>query len=139
VISVALKTPLQIRLGICIHKTSFLHRPDEYVGLTPSCPPHILQQNCAHGDHYPIYLTVSKACLKRDIKQRFLRDTKNVDVITFDRDLHETLDSLPMQKYSEWNVNEKFDHIVRTMKSLADAHMPVRKYKRREYKLKLKP
>jgi len=89
------------------------------------------------SDHYPIHLTVSKARLKRDVKQRFFRDTSNVDVIAFDRDLHETLDSLPMQ-YSEWNVNENFDFIVRSMKSLADTHMPVRKYTRREYKLKLK-
>ena len=90
------------------------------------------------SDHYPFYLTVSKARLKRDVKQRFFRDTRNVDVITFDRDLHETLDSWPIQ-YSEWNVNEKFDYIVRSMKSLADTHMPARKYTRREYKLKLKP
>jgi len=55
------------------------------------------------SDHYPIYLTVSKARLKRDVKQGFFRDTSNVDAIAFDRDLHETLDSLPMQ-YSEWNV-----------------------------------
>jgi len=89
------------------------------------------------SDHHPIHLTVSKARLKRDVKQRFFRDTSNVDVIAFDRDLHETLDSLPMQ-YSEWNVNENFDFIVRSMKSLADTHMPVRKYTRREYKLKLK-
>jgi len=48
VIGVALKTPLEIRLWICIYKTSFLHRPDVYIGFIPSCPPHILQQNCAH-------------------------------------------------------------------------------------------
>jgi len=81
---------------------------------------------------------VSKARLKIDVKQRYFRDTSNVNIIAFDRDLHETLDSLPMQ-YSEWNVNEKFDVIVRSIKSLADTHMPVRKYTRREYKLNLKP
>jgi len=48
-ISIALKTPLEIRLGICIYKTSLRHRPDDYVGFIPSCPPHILQQNCAHA------------------------------------------------------------------------------------------
>jgi len=90
------------------------------------------------SDHYPIYLIVSKARLKRDVKQRYFRDTSNVNIIAFDHDLHETLDSLPMQ-YSQWNVNEKFDFIVRSMKSLADTHMPVRKYTRKEYKLKLKP
>jgi len=47
VISVAFKTPLKIRLGICIYKTSLLHRPDEYIGFTPSYPPNILQQKCA--------------------------------------------------------------------------------------------
>jgi len=53
VISVALKTPLEIRMGICTHKTSHLHRPDDYIGFTPSCPlPHILQQNCAHGQEH---------------------------------------------------------------------------------------
>jgi len=39
VISVALKTPLEITLGICIYKMSLLHRPDDYFGFTPSCPP----------------------------------------------------------------------------------------------------
>jgi len=39
VIRVALKTPLEIRLGICIYKTSLLHRPVDYIGFTPSCPP----------------------------------------------------------------------------------------------------
>jgi len=43
------------------------------------------------SDHYPIYLTVGKARLKRDVKQRLFRDTRNVDIIAFDRDLHETL------------------------------------------------
>jgi len=48
VIGVALKTHLEIRLGICMYKTSLLHRPDDYIGFALSCPPHILQQNCAH-------------------------------------------------------------------------------------------
>ena len=39
VISVALKTPPEIRLGICIYKTSLLHRSDNCIGLTTSCPP----------------------------------------------------------------------------------------------------
>jgi len=39
VISVAFKTPLEARLGICIDKTSHQHRPDEYIGFTPSWPP----------------------------------------------------------------------------------------------------
>jgi len=90
------------------------------------------------SDHYPIYLTVSKVRLKRDVKKRYFRDTKNVNIIALNRDLNEILDSFPMQ-YSEWNVNEKFDFIVRSIKSLADTHMPVRKYTRREYKLKQKP
>ena len=59
-------------------------------------------------------------------------------MIAFYRDLHETLDLLPMQS-SEWNVNEKFDFIVRSMKSLADTHMLARQYTRREYKLKIEP
>ena len=42
------------------------------------------------SDHYPIYLTVSKAQIKRDVKQRSFRDTSNVNIIAFDRDLHET-------------------------------------------------
>jgi len=40
VISAALKTPLEIRLGICIYKTSLLHRPDDYTGFTPRCLSH---------------------------------------------------------------------------------------------------
>jgi len=39
VISVTLKTHLEIKLGNCIYKTSLLHRPDYYIGFTPSCPP----------------------------------------------------------------------------------------------------
>ena len=38
-ISVAFKTPLKTRLGNCFYKTSLLHRPDEYIRFTPSCPP----------------------------------------------------------------------------------------------------
>jgi len=38
VISVALETPLEIRLRICLYKMSLLYRPDDYVGFTPSCP-----------------------------------------------------------------------------------------------------
>ena len=48
VISLALKTPLKTRLGICIYKTLLLHRVDDHIGFTSSCPPHNLQQNCAH-------------------------------------------------------------------------------------------
>ena len=55
-ISFALKTPLEIRWGICIYKMSFLHRPDDYIGFIPSCPPHILQQKCAHDAAYYISL-----------------------------------------------------------------------------------
>jgi len=51
---------------------------------------------------------VSKTRLKKDIIQRFFRDTRNVDIIAFDRDLNKTSDLLPMQ-YSGWNVNEKSD------------------------------
>jgi len=39
VISVPFKTLLETRLGICIYKTSLLHRPDDYIVFTPSCPP----------------------------------------------------------------------------------------------------
>ena len=38
-ISAAFKTPLKTRLGIRICKTSLLHRPDDYIGFTSSCPP----------------------------------------------------------------------------------------------------
>ena len=48
VISVALKAPLKTWLGICIYNTLLPHRADDYIGITSSCPPHILQQNCAH-------------------------------------------------------------------------------------------
>ena len=51
---------------------------------------------------------MSKTRLKRDIKQKFFRDTRNVEIIALDRDLREILDPLLMQ-YSEWNANEKFD------------------------------
>jgi len=36
------------------------------------------------NDHYPKYSTVSKARLKRDIKQSFFRDSRNDDTIVFD-------------------------------------------------------
>jgi len=41
-ICVSLKTHLEKSLGICIYKTSFLHRPDDYIGFTPSCTPHFI-------------------------------------------------------------------------------------------------
>jgi len=49
VISVAFKTPLKTRLGVCGNRPSLLHPPDGYIGFTPSCPSNILQQNFAHG------------------------------------------------------------------------------------------
>ena len=36
-INAAIKKTLEIRLGICIRKTSLLHRPDDYIGFTPRC------------------------------------------------------------------------------------------------------
>ena len=62
--SVALKTPLKTRLLICIYKTSLPHRPDDYIGFTSSCPPHILQQNCAHECN-------SKVIFENDNIERF--------------------------------------------------------------------
>ena len=68
------------------------------VNEAESCIDHIYTNNLSTkpyimlhviSDHYPIYLTVSKARLKRDVKQRFFRDTSNVNIIAFDRDLHE--------------------------------------------------
>jgi len=55
-----------------------------------------------------------------------------VDIIAFDQDLHIPLDYSAME-CSEWNVNEIFDIIVRSLKTLADTHMPVRKHIRGEY------
>jgi len=66
VISVALKTHLEIRLVICMYKTSLLHRPDDYIGFTPSCHPHILQQNCAHGWMWHMSAGVSRILLKNE-------------------------------------------------------------------------
>ena len=57
VINVALKTPLQKRLGICMYKTSLLHRPDDYIDFT-RCPPHISQQNCAQAWHLPFWCQI---------------------------------------------------------------------------------
>jgi len=71
------------------------------------------------------FLTLSKVRLKRDIKQRFFRDTRNVDIVAFDRDLLETLNSSPIQD-SKWNV--KLDFAVRSKRSLGDTYMLVRKY-----------
>ena len=39
VISVAIKAPLKPKLGICTYTTSLLHRPDDYIGFTLTCPP----------------------------------------------------------------------------------------------------
>jgi len=36
-------------LEICIYKTLLLHRLDDVIDFTLNCPPHILQQNRAHG------------------------------------------------------------------------------------------
>ena len=66
-IGVALKTPLQIRLGICMYKMSLLHRPDDHIVFTPSRPPHILQQNCTHWS-YPN--AIKKPCVSVIINLR---------------------------------------------------------------------
>jgi len=66
VISVSLKTPLETRVGICIYKTSLLHRPDDCNGFTPSCPLHILQQNCAHARATGATLTGAQKALGKN-------------------------------------------------------------------------
>jgi len=58
VISVALKTPLQIRSGICIHKTSLLHRPVDYIGFTPSC-------------HLPFYNKIAPVVLGTTLNETY--------------------------------------------------------------------
>jgi len=72
VISVALRTPLEIRLGKCMCKTSLLHRPDDYIGFTPSCPPH-LQQNCAH--EYDTVMGYGVVPLAHSVKDRKAKNT----------------------------------------------------------------
>ena len=102
-----------------------INKPTRVVNEAVTCIDHIYTNNLSTekkpyimlhdiSDHYPIYLTVSKARLKRDVKQRYFRDTRNVNIIAFNRDLHEILDSLPVQ-YPQLNVNEKLDFIVRSM------------------------
>jgi len=106
-----------------------MYSPYSYTWFIHWKKPYIMLHDIRN--HYPISLTLSKSWLKGDIKQWYFR----WHIITFDRDLHETLDSLSMQ-YSKWNVNEKFDFIVRSIRGLADTRMPVGKYTRFEYKLK---
>ena len=67
------------------------------------------------------------------MKQRFFRGSHSVDIIALERDLQAMQISLPMQ-CSLWNL-EKVDFLVRSCKILADKHMPVRKYTKREDKL----
>ena len=75
-------TPLEIRLGICIYKTPFLHRPDDYIGFTPSCLPHILQQNCAHAYVYnqPFHLMTIPLLFGLNVGYRTLLGTGNVSI-----------------------------------------------------------
>ena len=79
-----------------------INKPTRVVNGAESCIDHIYTNNLSTeikpyvmlrdiSDHYPIYLTVSKARLKSDVKQRYFRDASNVNIIAFDRDLHETL------------------------------------------------
>jgi len=76
VISVALEAYLEIRLVICIYKTSLLHRPDNYVGFTPSCLPHILQQNCAHAQYY--YVDQAR---RPDLRARGIKNQKGGHIL----------------------------------------------------------
>jgi len=58
-ISVAVKTPLKRRFGICIYKTSLLHRPDGHVGFTPSCPPTFYDKIAPMYVHMHMHLPIS--------------------------------------------------------------------------------
>jgi len=49
VIRVALKTPVEIRLGIYLYKTPLLHR--RFIYFTPSCPPHLQLRPWVDGLH----------------------------------------------------------------------------------------
>ena len=33
---------------MCIYESLLLHQSDDFIDFTLNCPPHILQQNCAH-------------------------------------------------------------------------------------------
>jgi len=48
-ISVALRTPLEIRLGICMYKTSLPASTPWLYWFHTKLSPHILQQNCTHA------------------------------------------------------------------------------------------
>jgi len=52
VINVPFRTPLTARLGSCIYKTSA--STDDYIVFTPSCPSHILGENCARAALYSL-------------------------------------------------------------------------------------
>jgi len=71
VISVALKTPLEIRLGICIDKTSLLHRPDDYIGFPPSCPPTF------YNKIGPMFASSNKSNKKRQINVKWNKHKNN--------------------------------------------------------------
>jgi len=49
VIRVALKALLKNKVGNLYLQNFTSASADDYVGFTSSCPPHILQQNCAHA------------------------------------------------------------------------------------------
>jgi len=52
-ISVDFKTFLKLKnkIGNLYYETLLVHQHDDYyIGFTPSCPPHILQQNWAHAE-----------------------------------------------------------------------------------------
>ena len=53
-----------------------MHRPYIYKNLSTEIKPYIMLHDIS--DHYPLYLTVSKARLNRDVKQKIFRDTSNV-------------------------------------------------------------
>jgi len=70
-----------------MHKTSFLHRLDDYICFTPSCPPHILQQNCTHGlNVWRIYASFSSESVnwprQPDLSQHLATDDSEVKKTT---------------------------------------------------------
>jgi len=71
VIGVALKTPLKNKIGNLYLPTSLTHRADNCIGFTSSCPPHILQQNCAHEYNPQIFVLCNRFCtLSNQCQQR---------------------------------------------------------------------
>ena len=99
------------------------------------------------SNHYILYCQVTNTSRvqinKSKMPSYFYRDKSKFDLETYATELdnksNSFLTKLPTPKQDSFNFKEIFNRFTKTVSSLIDKHAPIKKFSRRQRKLKFKP